>query len=431
MKRCDFPEDAVIAMGRHVFADDIEAALIQRYAGGKPPSLVLVDFRNTNFLELAALTVLTALFSQRQTSGLQTYLGLSRHRNVRDFMTAWRYPEAFLIATGVKITDVIVDDDQAFLGEKQEFYTGKGEALEKLQWDPDWCERSSGKRNFFEFTTFTAEDIAESSFVAKTSMDTPRSESQRWGRPLVQEVLSRHLCGEAPIDDVARVIIYEAMSNAVRHPDARVIQASSRFYQGEDESPKSKSHLMICIWDDGAGIADTLIAVLEKGKPIRTENLPTFLLDRIYCQVKKFGAVEYEHELLIHEAYEVNNVKSPRPGSVLIFSLFPGVSRFAAQETPSTMPPPTPVQPKYVRGYYLEKGMGLYALKKTVVDQFQGKLFIRSGRHFLRIQRAYEPYASRENARYNYVLKVYPDAFPAFKGNLLTISLPLRTSSSE
>ena len=163
---------------------------------------------------------------------------------------------------------------------------------------------------------------------------------------------------------------------------------------------------------------------MEEGKPIRTKTLPTFLLDSIYCQVKNFGDKEFKHEIKIHEALDVNKI-TPRPGSALVISLFPGVSRFAADSTTcNTFQSGDPEE--YINGFFIEKGIGLYALKKTVVDQFQGKLHIRSGRHYLRIQKAYEALSSRENVKYWYRLKIYPDYFPEFRGNLLTISLPLR-----
>ena len=54
------------------------------------------------------------------------------------------------------------------------------------------------------------------------------SESGRWQETLVKSVLSRYLSG--PENYVASRIVFEAATNAVRHPGATIIQTASTFF---------------------------------------------------------------------------------------------------------------------------------------------------------------------------------------------------------
>jgi hypothetical protein len=73
-----------------------------------------------------------------------------------------------------------------------------------------------------------------------------------------------------------------------------------------------------------------------------------------------------------------------------------------------------------------QQGMGLYALTKTALDSYQGRIQIRSGQHRLVMEIARDKIRRAKAVRYDCRITRYPDRFPKFKGNLLTIELPIR-----
>lgn len=418
MYRADLKSNNCIHLKKSVLADDLESELITKY-DKQYNDLLCIDFKDASYVDLATLMVLTSTISQRQHDNVETVIGLPNERKVRDFFKAWRYEEALLAATGIGLESITLDDDKSFFNEEQTTYNGQGEALEKLQWNPDWDRHITSKRNFFEFTTFSKPTASALTTLEKNiSENTPRFESQRWNSPLIQEVLKKHLRENSISEEIARVIIYEAMSNAVRHPDSNVIQVASRFYK--PSSTKSNSNLLISIWDDGETIANTLLAVLKENRPIRTQNLPSYMQENILCQKKDFGASDYIEPIVISESHDVNR-KTEQLGRLLVFSTFPGVSRHAG--SPAITKDDSQ---KYIGGVVLERGMGLYALRRTVVDQFQGNVNIRSGQYFIRIGRPSRPLENKYNARYLYRIKEYPPNYKSFKGNLININLPIR-----
>ena len=63
---------------------------------------------------------------------------------------------------------------------------------------------------------------------------------------------------------------------------------------------------------------------------------------------------------------------------------------------------------------------------RTVLDLYQGELFIRCGHHFLTIQIAHDAWRQTKRIRYKATVTKYPGYMPEFKGNLLVIMIPLR-----
>jgi hypothetical protein len=177
---------------------------------------------------------------------------------------------------------------------------------------------------FFGFLTFTHPSRRPIQPDADFA-GTPREASKRWASPLVQQVLRRHFGQDAPYDDLARVIIYEAIGNAVRHPEATLIQTVSKFSRRdpasrtEDDWPDDRANrvkpikvegsLRICIWDNGKGIAETLKPLVDAGRSIRRLSLPAYMCDKIHVQLRKFDE-KVTRTLIVDQSEDISREKA-------------------------------------------------------------------------------------------------------------------------
>lgn len=437
-----------------VLADTVEKELIKYYDKADGDNSLLIDFEQAEFIEIAALIICIATFVDRQERGLGTYLGYPKLKSVRDFLDVWKFPTAFEQAVNGEFTDFLLSEDHHYLREPQITYTGIGGALKALEYNADWRDGDLSKRNFFEFITFLSKD-REKPITHKDYSSIPRSESKRWATPLIKQILKKHLGKDSPRTDVARVIIYEAMSNAIRHPKANIIQTVSRFHVkkrrpdlqtgdvngGEPGNIENKleGSLRICIWDNGDTIANTLLSVVNQGKSVRSKSLPGYMYDRVFLKLKKIEA-DFTKKLINEfpvDQSEDLTIESANEARALLLSMFPGITRMGEkpdtnipeEQTESDVPSnhdDNNFEPENLfRG---TRGMGLYALTRTALDQFQGSLFIRSGNFRLHKEIAHDAYRVQHHARYKCTIAKYPSFYPEFKGNLIVIQLPIKNN---
>lgn len=109
---------------------------------------------------------------------------------------------------------------------------------------------------------------------------------------------------------------------------------------------------------------------------------------------------------------------------ILLSSFFPGVSRSVAEHVVDVERIEPETQGENALAEY--EGMGLSALVGTVIDLFQGALFLRCGRFFLEIRAAYGAQITDHGARYRCQITEFPTEPFEFLGNMLTIELPVR-----
>jgi hypothetical protein len=421
-------------LGEVVISDSIENQLAHYYEHPEDGRPLLFDFSNAVYIDIAALVNCIATLVQQKEKGLESLISYPRSKRVRDFLKVWRFPETVEEVTQTEFRDFMLPGQEEYLAEQQTTYKGIGDGIDALEYDLDWDGTPLTKRNFFEFTLFSAGGagvILPEGFLSAV----PRIESRRWTGALVREVLCKHVGSDTPKDEVARVIIYEAMSNAVRHPKAHFVLCGSKFSRENGVSSaeqiemssariqtrlkKLKGTLRICIWDDGEFIANTLLNPLRTGKPVRALRLPPYMCERIFVQLRSFDET-VEKELILDQSKDPN-AESPE-FELLAASLYPGVSRTAGEPVPQ------------VEAYSelpesdasIGPGMGLYALTRTVLDQFQGSLVIRSGNHRLAMEIAHDTYRQRHRVRYKCKITKYPTGYPIFRGNHLVIQLPVR-----
>jgi hypothetical protein len=97
---------------------------------------------------------------------------------------------------------------------------------------------------------------------------------------------------------------------------------------------------------------------------------------------------------------------------LLIASVFSGVSQKDGMREIEQVFPPGAAQTS------TEAGNGLYALYRSVIDDFGGALSIRSGSHFMNLK------AGGSDGVYSAKVVTYPD-WPPFLGNMVTVRVPL------
>jgi len=428
-----------IHLGGIVISDDLDNELAKFYETHRKGETLFLDFGDAQFIDIAVLANVVALILDRSEKGWATYMGYPQSKRVRDYLDVWNFPQAVFQATGIVLRKYLFPGQAPYLDEIQTTYAGIGDGIDALEFNPDHRhyqdppDRKENRRNFFGFSSFSAGGNSTIRPEGPLS-SVPRIESKKWTGTIIKEVLDKHLGNDTPQGDFARVVIYEAMSNAVRHPEARVIQVASLFTRKKlmpDDHRISEltnkeqmqfhnveGKLRICIWDDGIGIASTLSVPLKAGKKVRISTPPTFMCDRTHVSVRRFEGNEIRH--FSHNEHDDPNNESS-DSDLLLASFDPGVTRTASQQVADVeayCESPSGVETN-ISGKILP-GMGLYALKRTVVDQFQGKIVLRSQNYRLVIESAKEK-------RYRYSCKIteYPERYPFFRGNLLVMQLPI------
>jgi hypothetical protein len=362
---------------------------LAKHFNARRSQVLLLDFAPARYIDLGVLLNLISLYRRRKEKHQKTFVGIPRDKRVRDFLRVWRYPQAFAEATGTPFEDLIVEEDRVYRGEKQSTYTGLGSGLAALTYDRDSIG-TPRKKNFFEFTSYELVPTQRSLFSGPVGA-IPRLEAERWNNSLIREVLSTHLVAKSATDDVARVAIYESISNAVRHPQAKIIQTTSIFLlkdknkgvRASGEAVRS-GNLRIFIWDDGEAIADTLAPLIRNKKPIRAYQFDRFMYDRILLELVSLGTES--HSTIIADQYDDPAQNAPEE-LILLSSLYPGITRTVAETAKSVDPLERNASPELVN-WMRQQGMGLYALTRTILDLHQGALLIRSGRHKLTIELA-------------------------------------------
>jgi hypothetical protein len=148
------------------------------------------------------------------------------------------------------------------------------------------------------------------------------------------------------------------------------------------------------------------------------------MCDKIFVQLREFD-MTHKSTYVVDESEELN-ADSATEARALLASLFPGVSRAAVDNVPDVAAFETDrEQDNSAVRWEKTQGMGLYALRRIVIDQFGGNLVIRSGDYRLKMESAHDAYKTQYRVRYKCKITRYPRSYPSFNGNLLVIHLPL------
>jgi hypothetical protein len=365
----------------------IERGLMGIPGGPYSPERLLIGLREVGFIDPIALLYLFAVVVRRAALGFDTELALPRSKAVRDFLRAWKFAEAFSASTGVPFRRLVSSSDHSYFGEEQTHYLeAKAATLE---------EYLAAKR-FFGLMTRPIESSARRGRLVER-------EWSRWRTPLILRVLDRHLRGEGR--DVARVVIYELLTNAVQHPGAASVTVGSSVYGSVARGRRQDRSFAVSVWDDGVGIADTLRQAMVAGS-IRAGDPAT--VDRFTLK-----PVGWEPKETVYESTWTPD-GAASDAELLLASLFQGISQKAIRTDikPITMPGE--------EDRAAQMGDGLHALYRTVVNDFGGSLALRTGPLFMNVKAG----ESGNPTSYSVKLCRYAD-WPSFQGNMITARIPI------
>ncbi|MFZ1989919.1 MAG: hypothetical protein WAW96_09120, partial [Alphaproteobacteria bacterium] len=388
---------------------------------------LVLDFSHATFLDLPTLQYAIALTLARLRKGLITKFRVPAGHDgaaARDFLRRWEFPKALRVATGIKFSSFVAQEDLRYF----RHFGG-----------------DSGKRRYISsIARVESRDTARASQAEADTLLEPSSESSGLY--------------------VASRIVYEAMTNAVRHPGASVIQTSSllrnyaaggpNFFPftswkldeyGEKgrvsdeasdkwsvepvlsvlnrhlerkvgsgaESPHAE-HFSVVFWDDGKSMTETLRAALAAGEPIREADYPANF-DTDY-RVRWIDEDGNEIERVVHSA------RTPDLNSadyeLLLATLFPGVTCDVKGVGHRVHAELRRAEPSMAR-----HGMGLFALIRTAVDEFDGAVAFRTGSFFMNVKRALR---NDPTAHYRVKIQARKSSTPLFLGNMVTVRLPIR-----
>jgi len=397
MTRCEvpFPETSTV--------DVVESRLMAEHQenGCLHADSLHLDFSRTEFVDLPALLHVISLLVQRRRTRRETTMALPIGKRPRDFLQIWNFGQAVKDATDGSLDEVFSPEDVACLSED----INNAVIRYSVNWKYDGSLQRLLSSRFFSLLSFFANRSPGRNRVAS-------DESERWQHELIRAVLDRHL--GRPDNYVGSRIVYEACTNALRHPGATVVQTASSFLIfGKSASARSTGYLTIVFWDDGVSMIDTLRGAIDAGKSVQALRVPALYADY------RFSVHEYSGSML-HESPMRSDYVPTRdtPDDLLLLSTtFPGITRDALGEDWQPNPSLQTSNPELNA-----PGMGLFVLVNTAVDIFSGRVTIRTKGLRLTISRDVEHQETRYAAK---VTKYNPNS-PSFLGNLVTIRLPIR-----
>jgi hypothetical protein len=347
-----------------------------------------VDLQGAQRLDAGALLLCAAIIGTRARADLGVVLRLPREHEGRDFLRTWNFQTAVETSASVSLRQLTHPDDRHLFGEDQVHYVPQAifSGVDPLD---GIVGRLEGQR-FFASSTYR---LGTSALITRMI----QGEWSRWRRHLFLEGLGPHLRG--PRHDVARVVIQELLANAAQHPNPTVATVASTVTPGADDARE----LAIALWDDGTSIVDTLRRCLTGDRGLRAMAAPvqeTFALETI--------GWESAHG-------ELDSSYDPEPsaadGELLAASLMAGISRKPWDDVADVERPEPGDWEDHV-------GYGLYALYRSVINDFAGELHLRTHGLHLRLG------ASDRRGHYLMCVEKYADR-PDFAGNMITVRLPI------
>jgi hypothetical protein len=352
---------------------------------------LLIDLREVTFIEPIALLYLFSTLVHRAHLDLKTLLELPKSQKVRDIIRVWNLPEALKISTGKEFHEFVASESRRYFGEKQIHYThARANNLEQYL----------ASQRFFGLTARQVENSTPAAQLVER-------EWSRWRGPLILRILNRHLRGSGR--DIARVVIYELLTNAVQHPGATTVAVVSKAYGAFEAGRYDDRSFEVGVWDNGESIVETLRTALKAGGEIRAGSPST--IDEFHLK-----AVDWEPEQTIYQS-DWTPGPSATNSELLLASLFQGISQkpfrrdIEVIEMPGEQRDGTRI------------GDGLHALYRSAIDDFGGSIAIRSGDAFMNVRALSET----ENS-YRVKLQRYP-GWPPFSGNMVTVRIPISTEA--
>ena len=432
----------IVEVAGNANADRLETKLVAALgSGGSESPALIVDLSATRYVDVSALVYITSLIVQRLDRGFETFISLPKGQlgssAVMHFLRAWRFPEALTEATAKPFESYLLDDHD------RHYYRAVQKERPEPYYVGGYVRPDVGRilsERFFALRTFRPAS-------ERSAVGIPIGESNRWQEDLIRRVLASRLRrAERSPGLVGSAIVFESLLNALRHSQANVIQMVSRFddpstrarhLPGASRAPAQVPHFKLVVWDDGESSVDTLRRAAAEPGGCRVANVPKALH-------RAFWVVEREYKQRGGNGRRVESWETPNAAStdeqLLLATMFPGVT-CDVSGTGHRIHPGLPSDLGGVvdvarldadeRQRVLGPGMGLYLLLNVAVDVFQGTVSYRTRTLSLKIQGASEELCGEQGVRYRAAIERLPSCLPPFRGNMLTVSLPLNADAAH
>jgi hypothetical protein len=348
-----------ISVRGHADIAAFEEAWIKVVKSNQPSvSAIEIDLSEVEYLDQECLLYLLGLICKRQEDGFATRLHLPRSEAVFTHLRAWRFLEALdsLMADG--LYPILSDDSRSRL---TQFHPSPPEYLRP-------ADRVEGGRTALLPVSLFSISPIDLSLGAEVAADRVRGS---WLNDHVVTVFDRHLRGFG--ERVATDVLYESIVNAATHSGAdRAFMSAQLFAQPRPDrgSAVHQRELVITVWDNGVSFSDSLLRGLRRFGHIKSPA---------------YGLVPEAFDLEFHDI-AANTVVSRLVDDVEQLSLddvaesslaafLLGVTALPSRgehsySSPGSQPSPTAD---------LSGGLGLYIIRRAVVDLFKGSLYYASG----------------------------------------------------
>jgi hypothetical protein len=373
--------------------------------GVSDSSAVEIDLRDVGYMEHETLLFLVSVLSERVRLAHPTFVDLPNDARVLDYLRAWSFPDAVARATGRPFESFLTADSRI----RYESVSGSPPRYVAMLAAP-----GGGREQLLPRSSFALTPIS----LAENPTDAATVVTSRWLDRHIVSVLDRYLGGFGK--RIGTQVIREAVLNAANHPQATVAFTSAQVVKRPDRRKLgvgNQDELEIAIWDDGKTYAETLASALQSERTVRS---PAFgiVREKFDITVANQGVTSKIIKLTSDDRSTVAN-----PEHLMVSSFMLGVT---------SVPRPRPdggdrgdsyadlgedILPTAAR---VHGGLGLYLIRKTVIDQFGGTIRYVSGNFRLRMSLDDAP------NHYTGVIQRLGSRACPFRGNLLIVSLPLR-----
>ena len=412
-------------------------------------SVFLIDLSNVIYIQTpTTLIYLAQLIYRRDLEGYHTLLRLPKNKKIISILYTWRLFEVIEELTGKKISNFIVGELDRFSNAKfvigdKEFYLDITRDYFDKYYREDQVKKLV-KKGFFSLICEPFNENKQRALVLKKHRRTWYTEK------LITDVLQQNLLEDVHIGNLlSNTIIFESLTNAINHPKSdHVVIGSFYDFSNNGNSEDKTDYFTIAIWDDGESIIKTLSDSINSGISIRSEENFELAKKTGYKSwfriIKEDSTVETEKEYLY---YDFLPEKKSNDCEILVSSFFPGTSRL-----PKGLPKKSNINKSVnnVQKYLTDDidtssgtGLGLTFLLKAITHDLNGSIHVRTQNYLLEITRARKGGSIEYNDMFFYKkideiykkdvdffckakLRYYSTRSNSFKGNMLTIKIPLK-----
>ena len=438
IEKIDIPE---LKLSEYAYVGRVEKEYQQFLQDKDYTHSFIVDLSEVTYIQITTLVYLAQLVYKRDLSNLKTYLRLPTKDDVRIFMFTWRFFEIIEELTGKNIFHFIEGNQNKFPPAKfqvedKTFYLN----INKDYFDKHYKEeqlKNLVKKGFFSL-------ICEPFKEEKQKYLALKKHRRNWTtEKLITDVLQKNLLEDVAIGSLlANTIIFECLTNAANHPESDHLVIGSFYdYTNEDSIHKGDSdkklYFTIVLWDDGDSIVQTLSESINQGNNIR--SVDSFEVAKKSGLKSWFRVVRKNFSSTKGESlfYDYLPTKNSESDEVLLSSFLPGISR-------------KPVNKKEGKTNPIEEnvdsssgtGLGLTLLLKAVIKDLGGSIHVRTDDYLLEITRARTAGSIEYNDMFFFKnlpvtekwevdfhckseLRQYKNSGGTFKGNMITIKIPL------